>query len=77
MVLLEHSHPICLKWSGDFPGGLAIVILCFHCGGCRFDSWLGNLLHVWQKNNNNNNFLTGLQLLLHYISRDEEPFCKA
>ena len=26
----------------DFPSGLMVKILCFHCRGCRFDLSLGN-----------------------------------
>ena len=27
---------------GNFPGGLAVKTLCFHCRGHRFYPWLGN-----------------------------------
>ena len=28
--------------SRDFPGGPVVKTPCFHCRGCRLDSWLGS-----------------------------------
>ena len=30
------------RGEGDFPGSPVAKTSCFHCRGCRFDSWLGN-----------------------------------
>ena len=30
----------------DFPGGPGVKTPCFHCRGCRFDSWSREVLHA-------------------------------